>query len=119
MNGEDRDILDILTNELNFVEKGGYGRSVKTPQIPASVFQDSPTCLCFPYRTHDDRCALMKMVPPGERSESVPCHRIPLNSKGETLEDIESRGDQQEIEEAVRAWLSEKIKEIKKERQVV
>ena len=33
--------------ELDFVEKGGYGRSVRTPWLPTSAFQDSLTCLSF------------------------------------------------------------------------
>ena len=28
---DDRDILDALKQELDFIEKGGYGRSVRTP----------------------------------------------------------------------------------------
>ena len=28
---DERDILELLKDELNFIEKGGYGRSVRTP----------------------------------------------------------------------------------------
>ena len=28
---DDRDILEVLKEELDFIEKGGYGRSVRTP----------------------------------------------------------------------------------------
>jgi hypothetical protein len=28
---DERDLLDIVRDELNFIEKGGYGRSVRTP----------------------------------------------------------------------------------------
>ena len=38
---DDRDILELLKQELSFIEEGGYGRSVRTPWLPKSVFQDS------------------------------------------------------------------------------
>ena len=28
---DDRDMLELLKSELGFIEKGGYGRSVRTP----------------------------------------------------------------------------------------
>src|SRR5215470_9133633 len=89
---DERDILELLKAELDFIEKGGYGRSVRTPWLPTSVFQDAPTCVCFPYHTHDDECALMQFVPLERRSEAVPCHFIPLNKAGETAAELEARG---------------------------
>lgn len=59
---DDRDILEILEWELDFVAYGGYGRSVRTPWKPASVFQDSLTCINFgdPNRTYPcSECLLM------------------------------------------------------------
>ena len=45
MEKDDRDILELLKEELAFVEQGGYGRSVRTPWLPKSAFQDSLTCI--------------------------------------------------------------------------
>jgi hypothetical protein len=42
---DDRDILEILKGELDLIEKGGYGRSVHTPWLAKSIFQDSLTCM--------------------------------------------------------------------------
>ena len=42
-----RDILEVLQGELDFIEKGGYGRSVRTPWLPKSIFQDSLSCLNY------------------------------------------------------------------------
>jgi hypothetical protein len=36
---DDRAILEILQEELDFIEKRGYGRSVRTPWLPKSIFQ--------------------------------------------------------------------------------
>ncbi len=112
---DERDILEVLRMELDFIEKGGYGRSVKTPQLPTSIFQDSLTCINYgyPYRAHPcDECFLNDLVPPERRSEVVPCHHIPLNAEGETVETLELKDDQQRMEEAVKAWLRAKISEI-------
>jgi hypothetical protein len=106
---DDRNILDALKEELSFIEKGGYGRSVREPWKPTSVFQDSPTCLCYPSRQHDDCCFLIQFVPAGDRIRSVPCHHIPLNAEGVTIADLEERNDQQALEEAVRGWLERMI----------
>jgi hypothetical protein len=113
---DDRDILEILKAELNFLEKGGYGRSVRTPWVPTSAFQDSPSCVCFPYHDHKDECALMQFVPPDRRLEAVPCHHIPLNEAGETVDLIERTGSQEESEGLVMNWLRESIAEIERER---
>ena len=116
MSKDDRDVLDVLKSELDFVEKGGYGRSVKTPWLPTSAFQDAPSCVCFPYHKHDSECALMQLVPPEFRSESIPCHHIPLNQSGETVSALEGRGDQQELEDALKTWLRTTIEKIERER---
>src|ERR1043165_4457212 len=114
-----RDILDLLHDELEFIEKGGYGRSVRTPWKPKSIFQDSLSCLNFadPSRPHPcDECHLIDFVSPELRAAGVPCHVIPLNDAGETIEDLELTDNQSKTEEAVKAWLRRQIKRIQKER---
>jgi hypothetical protein len=79
---DDRDILEILNEELTFIEKGGYGRSVRTPWQPKSAFQDSLTCINYadPDHTHPcNECHLSDFVGLEHQHEKVPCHFIPLN----------------------------------------
>lgn len=109
---DNRDILNLLQDELDFIEKGGYGRSVRTPWKPTSIFQDSLSCLNFadPSRPHPcDECQLISFVSPEQRAAEIPCHRIPLNDAGDTIEDLELRENQSKTEEAVKAWLREQI----------
>ena len=116
---DERDILETLRAELSFIEKGGYGRSVRAPQVPKSVFQDSLICLNFgyPYRAHPcSECLLDDFVPEARRSEAVPCHHIPVGREGETVEELELRDNQQLLEEQLKAWLRERIREIEIER---
>ena len=113
---DDRDILAMLESELNFLEKGGYGRSVRTPWLSTSVFQDSPSCFCFPFRDHNETCGLMQFVPAERRAEGVPCHHIPLNEAGETLDSLEHGGKQEQVDEVVKNWLRRKIAKIQQER---
>ena len=42
---DERDILELLKTELDFIEKGGYGRSVRTSWKSISPFRDSLTCV--------------------------------------------------------------------------
>jgi len=114
-----RDILEVLKFELSFLEQGGYGRSVRTPWKPTSVFQDSLSCINFndPERPHAcSECLLYDMVPEQSVEENVPCHFIPLNGQGETIDSMERQYNQLELEEAVKNWLRSTIKRLEQER---
>lgn len=119
MASDKRDILEVLQDELEFIEKGGYGRSVRTPWQSKSTLQDSLTCINYvdPDRPHPcSECHLLQFVSPQHRTEEVPCHFIPLNSEGETIDDLELLDNQAKLEREVRAWLQARIKEMEKER---
>ena len=119
MSTDNRDILEVLKFELNFLEQGGYGRSVRTPWKPTSVFQDSLSCINFndPERPNPcTACLLHDLVPPQYRDEDVPCHHIPLNEAGETVDTMERQYTQAELEEAVREWLRRAIRRIEQDR---
>jgi hypothetical protein len=119
MSTDKRDILDVLKFELNFLEQGGYGRSVRTPWKPTSIFQDSLSCINFndSERPHPcDECLLTDFVPAEGQTEGVPCHHIPLNRDGETVDTMERQCNQLELEEAVKNWLKDTIQRIEKER---
>lgn len=115
MTHDDRDPLEVLKSELEFLEKGGYGRSVRTPWQPTSIFQDSPSCINLGdlERTHPcSECLLIDFVPAEDRNEDVPCHHIPLNTKGETIDEIEWKEDQARLEETLKTWLRSKIAQL-------
>jgi hypothetical protein len=108
MSNDKRETIEVLRAELDFVEKGGYGRAVKTPWQPTSIFQDSPSCLNLgdPERTHPcSECLLIDFVPPEARAEEVPCHHIPLDSAGTTIDELEWKEDQRKTEKTVENWL--------------
>jgi len=119
MSQDDRDSLEVLKAELDFIEKGGYGRSVRTPRKPTSIFQDSRSCLNLGDvgQTHPcSECLLIDFVPPGERTEDVPCHHIPLDSAGRTIHGLDCNENQPETEEAVKNWLRATIKRLEVEK---
>ena len=119
MSTDDRDILETLRAELAYVEAGGYGRRVKTPHTPTSVFQDSLTCINYgyPYRAHPcNECALIDFVPEGGRGKDIPCHHIPLDAGGATVQALEGSENQEKLEESVKEWLRARIKRIESER---
>ncbi|HYV12886.1 MAG TPA: hypothetical protein VE980_18430 [Pyrinomonadaceae bacterium] len=119
MSTDERDILELLKDELDFIEKGGYGRSVRTPWQSKSTFQDSLSCINYgyPYRAHPcNECHLLDFVSPENRTQEIPCHFIPLNTDGDTIEDLELRDDQAKLERKVSEWLRTKIEEIEKQR---
>ena len=116
---DDRDILELLKEELAFVEQGGYGRSVRTPWLPKSAFQDSLTCINYAdsNRTHPcNECHLIDFVANEHHSDEVPCHFIALNEAGETIEDLEAQRNQAKLEATLKQWMKAKIKQIEDER---
>jgi len=112
---DERDILELLKSELDFIEKGGYGRSVRTPWQATSPFRDSLTCVNYalPEKAHPcSECHLIDFVPADKRSEELPCHAIPLNAAGETVESLEFQNNQARLEETLKEWMRAKIKEL-------
>ena len=116
---DDRDILDILRFELQFLEDGGYGRSPNAPWRAPAIFEDSPICpnFCDPARPHPcESCLLEQFVPDGQKKEIIPCRFIPLTQEGQTVEDLYRTGSQTEMEEALAKWLRAQIERIERER---
>ena len=119
MQRDERDLLDVLRFELQFLKDGGYGRSPRTPWRPQYIFQDSLTCMNFDSRENPapcSHCVLMQLVPPEQRGEAIPCRHIPFNVFGETLASLYHNGTQQEIEESVGEWLQATIQRLEEER---
>jgi len=117
MSDDKRDILEALKFELAFLEQGGYGRSVHTPKTQTRIFQDSLSCInfCEPTRPHPcNECFLTDFVPENAQREDVPCHHIPLNAQGETVDEL--RDNQLKLEEALGAWLRATIHRLELER---
>src|SRR2546423_13056922 len=114
---DERDLHELLKTELDFIEKGGYGRSVRTPWKPTSPFRDSLSCVNYalPEKTHPcDECHLIGFVPRDKQSDELPCHAIPLNALGDTVESLE--GNEMKLEATLKEWMRAKIEELQAER---
>lgn len=109
----DQQTLQLLRQELAFLERGGYGGTV--PWRPVSIFLDSPSC---PNRLDVDRsvpcqqCRLFEFVPSQYQQEAAPCHRIPLNAAGETVYTMTRQYTPGEVEDAVRNWVISEIRRL-------
>jgi hypothetical protein len=114
MPGQQCDVLDVLRLELEFLELGLY--RAPTAGCPLLIFQDSPTCPRYGAATCPN-CALMQFVPAECRSELVPCHHIHLNDACETVDSLYRTGTREELEEALKNWLTATIKSLE-EKQV-
>lgn len=117
MTGHQRDVFDALKFELTFLERGGYERSVREPRKALSIFQDSPSCPHYAAQTRTQSCAdcfLIDFVPAEKRGEAVPCHHIPLNDCGDTVNSLAGSGDDFEVQRAMRGWLRKTIDAMEK-----
>ncbi len=120
MSEDRRNVLQVLRFELNFLEQGGYGRTVRQTQI--SPFRDNLSCLNFgdPLRSHACReCCLYDFVPERSRTEDIPCHFIPLDERGSTVADLLKSGSIKELEPVLKGWLRTTITKLEKEREQV
>jgi hypothetical protein len=118
---DDRNLLDVLKFELEFLEQGGYGRLPRESWKARFVFEDSPTCMNFNSKDREpcSKCLLMQFVPENARDSQTPCIHIPLSPGGETLEGLYRTGTQREIEEALGAWLRATIHRLESEQATV
>lgn len=119
MRGDDRNVLEVLKFELEFLKKGGYGRSPREPWRPQLFFEDSPTCMNYDCKAHPEpcvECLLMEFVPGEYRGEKFPCRLIPLSAAGETLDALYRWGTQAEAEQALAGWLARTIQQLERER---
>jgi hypothetical protein len=121
MQKDERDLLEVLKFELEFLEKGGYGHSPREAWRPQYIFEDSPTCMNYDCKESPDPCSdcvLMQLVPPELRGEKIPCRHIPLNELGENLDSLYRFDEQHEVEEKVGNWLRATIARLEEARRV-
>ena len=111
MSGDSRDPLEVLRYELNFLEQGGYDRKIASGKV-CSPFQDSLSCLNFgdPLRPHAcHECVLYDFVPVEARNEDIPCHHIPLDPSGHTVQSYLQEGSLVDLERSLKTWLRASI----------
>ncbi len=117
MSKDNRDLLQVLKAELEFVEKGGYRNTARPAWRPHFIFQDSPTCLNFDPAVPPRPCAecvLMQVIPEAQRGKKIACRYIPLNEQGDTLDSLYRYGTPEELEAALRHWLGVTIDSLEK-----
>jgi hypothetical protein len=117
MQKDERDLLEVLKFELQFLEDGGYGRSPSARWRTQLIFEDSPTCLNFNSQEQApcSDCVLMQLVPPEFRSAQIPCRHIPFDKSGETLDSLYQCSEQGEIEDVFGDWLRATIQRLEEE----
>jgi hypothetical protein len=118
MSKDQRQLVDVLRQELEFLEKGGYRHPSHAAWRPQFMFQDSPTCLNFnsndtPAPCTD--CVMMQVVPADSQQRKFPCRYIPLNERGETLDLLYRAGTQEETQAAFKNWLKSTIARLERQ----
>jgi hypothetical protein len=119
MSKDQRDLLEVLKSELEFLEKKGYDLAPRAAWRPQFIFEDSPTCWNRDRKENPDPCSdcvLTQLVPPECRSERTPCRHIPFNAAGETLDSLYRYSAQDEIEQTVGSWLRSVIQQLEDQR---
>ena len=119
MQKDERDLLEVLKFELDFLEKGGYNPSPREPRKVSFIFEDSPTCMNYDSKDNPGpcgECVLMGLVPPDQRNQTIPCRHIPLNAAGETLDSLYRSAEPQNLQDIYGNWLRATIAHIEEAR---
>lgn len=113
------EIIEKLKLEMSILKDGGYGRSVRTPQVEPVYLRDTITCLNYGRQEEErepcERCFLMDFVPPEAASRDLPCHHIPLNSAGDTVASLRNKGNREQLEQALLEWLDHTVRKLESE----
>jgi hypothetical protein len=107
--------LQSLKNELEFLDRGGYRRSPRSPWRMRYIFEESPSCPNFSDRTRQHRCIdcwLMEFVAPDRRTDQSPCRFVQLTPPGVTVDSLYRCGTPEETEDELRRWLHGRIREL-------
>lgn len=111
-------VLELLREELTFLDSGGYKRSPGSPWRCRYIFEESPSCPNYSDRTRSHPCIdcwLMEFVAPELREEQVPCRFVQLTSDGVTVDSLYRYSTPVETEQVLRNWLQQRIHEIERE----
>ena len=114
---DERNLLEILKDELQFLEQGSYRNNTRDLWRPRFFLEDSPSCAnhdAGELRRPCKDCALIELVPAGLRNKKIPCRHIPLTPDGQTLDSLYRSADDVETEEIFRTWLRTTISNLQK-----
>jgi hypothetical protein len=113
------EIIHKLKLERSILVDGGYGRSVRTPWRPNQYFRDSITCpnVGESEKVHPcSECFLIEYVHPACKDLNIPCHFIPLNPEGDTIDSLLRQGSTARLEEGLLQWVESTIQRLEQER---
>jgi hypothetical protein len=88
---------------------------VRTPRKANTLFRDSITCPNYgeTEKVHPcSECFLNQYVHPSYRDVELPCHFIPLNAEGDTIDSLAKSGDIDKLEACLLSWLELTIKNL-------
>lgn len=117
---EKEHILEQLKLEREFIHRGGYRTSVRTRRKPPTHLRDSVTCINVNVSKAKemqpcDRCFWWDLIPTEHRHKRMPCRYIPLDEEGNTVESLDERGDREQTEGKLSAWLDTTIARLEQE----
>jgi hypothetical protein len=118
MRKDSQTVLNLLRQELAFLDSSGYKHNAQSSWRAPYIFEESPSCpnSSDPSRPHSCAdCWLMQFVNPELREEQVPCRFVQLTSDGVTVDSLYRHGTQFETEQTLRDWLHQHIHELEAE----
>lgn len=114
---ENSRLLHLLSRELGFFDAGGYGQKFRSQWRPTLLLRDSPACINYSESGKHNpcrECPLFPLVAPDKKDKLVPCHYIPLNNSGTTINELYAQGSQESLDRLYRSWLKDITQKLRK-----
>lgn len=103
-----RSILDPLKQEIATLKTSGLRPFFRSGALCLGAQGEVETSTCL-------GCALLDFVPQAHKDAASPCHRIPLNGQGETIDSLSESADPARLEAEIVAWMERTAVELERE----
>ena len=107
--------LELLRGELEFVESGGFRYCARSPWCNPHNFSEYASCQSFLNVGGIEICKgcwLMRFIATEHQQEEIPCRFVQLTASGATIDSLCRHGTPAELEQAMRWWLHQRIREL-------
>jgi hypothetical protein len=110
-------LLNLLEDELQFLESGGFRHCPFSPWCAPHNFNEYASCQAFANIGGIDKCkncGLMQFIAIEHQEDEIPCRFVQLTASGATIDSLRRYGTPRDLEQTMRWWLNQRIHELKR-----
>lgn len=101
-------IVNLLRQEIAALHQQGLRSFFRSGEICLAAHTQRKTTTCI-------GCALLDFVPAQAQSFPTPCHEIPLNEQGDTIDSLSQTADRATLKAEVLVWMERSLAQLEHE----